>query len=218
MIGAFITYMGTDARIRCDPTGNRLAYQSATQYCSSVKAFFTNKFRNEPSIPIFQDQQWKQLRDKLRGKYREGNRKTGKPMTEGKASSTREDREAMATRCIWLGTAETAEFWHLLNTSYHCSGCGSEVSLVRVDGLSCVEVNKDVYQYQILQSDIQHQKDGPFQSIPIYPHHDGVLEDFYFSLIYLVVMVGCNNECIFPSFSKAALKTKSNKSDSKVVG
>lgn len=45
------------------------------------------------------------------------NRASGKPMTEGKASSTREDREVMATGCIWLGTAESAEFWHLLNTS-----------------------------------------------------------------------------------------------------
>ena len=137
-------------------------------------------------------------------------------MTEGKASSTHEDREVMATGCIWLGTTNSAKFWHLLNTSYHCSGRGSEVSLVTADGLSSVEVNEDVYQYRVLQIDIQCQKDGPSQSIPICPHRNGILEDFYFSLIYLVVMVGCSNEYIFPTFSKAALKMKSNKSDSKV--
>jgi hypothetical protein len=134
-------------------------------------------------------------------------------MTQEKTSSTREVREAMATGCIWLGTADSAKFWHLLNTSYHCSGHGSEVSLVTTDGLSSVEVNKDAYQYQVLQIDIQSQKDGLVQSIPIYPHCNGILEDFYFSLIYLVVMVGCHNEYIFPTFSKAALKTKSNKSE-----
>ena len=69
-------------------------------------------------------------------------------MTEGKVSSTRDDREAMANGCIWLGTAETAEFWHLLNASFHLSGCGSEVSLIQQLGLSSVKVNKDVHQYK----------------------------------------------------------------------
>jgi hypothetical protein len=182
MIGAFFSYMGTSAMCFLNPKGRRLAYQSATQYCSSVKVFFTNKFRNETPIPVFQPEQWKKLRDNLRGKYREGSRASGKPMTEGKASSTHEDREAMATGCIWLGTAESAEFWHLLNTSYHCSGRGSEVSLVTPDGTTIFEVNEDVYRYSILQTDVQRQKDGPFQSVKIYPHRDGVLEDFYFSL------------------------------------
>ena len=219
MMGCFFDYMGKDAKVRCDPNGNRLAHGSASQYCSSVKVFFTNKFRDEPifqQVPVFQENQWKQLKTKLRGKYREGNRALGKRMVEGKASSTREDREAMATGCVWLGTAETAEFWHLLNTQYHCSGRGSEVSLIKPNDLSIVEVNEDVYQYKILQIDVQRQKDGPHQSIAIYPHRDGVFEDFYFSLIYLVVMVGCDTEFLFPKFSLAARKTKGDKSDSKV--
>jgi hypothetical protein len=48
MIGAFITYMGNDARIGCNPEAERLKQGSAAQYCSSVKDFFINKFRNEP--------------------------------------------------------------------------------------------------------------------------------------------------------------------------
>lgn len=216
MMGAFFTCMGTDARIRCNLKGNRLAHQSTTQCCCSAKACFASKFRNEPDIPVFQPEQWKKLRDKLRGMCHKGNRASGKRMTKGKASSTREDREAMATGCIWLGTAETAEFWHLLNASCHCSGRGSEVSLAAAEGLTSVEVNEDVYQCWILQADIQRQKDGPFQSLAIYPHHDGVLEDFYFSLICLVAMVGCGTKYIFPTFSKAALKAKSGKSGSDV--
>ncbi|CAB9503235.1 expressed unknown protein [Seminavis robusta] len=216
MIGAFFTYMGTEARIYCSPKGRRLAYQSATQYCSSVKLYFISRFRYDPPISVFSIDQWKRLREKLRSLYREGCRASGKRMTEGKASSTRDDREAMATGCIWLGTAEAAEFWHLLNTSYHCSGRGSEVALVRTESLSCVEVNESVYQYRVLQLDIQRDKCGPFQSLPIYPHRDGVFEDFYFSLIYQVVLVGCDSPYIFPMFSREALKTTSGKSDSKV--
>jgi hypothetical protein len=47
---------------------------------------------------------------KLRGKYREANRASGKPAVNG-----------------WQHVA--LEFWHLLNTTYHCSGRGLEVSL-----------------------------------------------------------------------------------------
>jgi hypothetical protein len=61
MIGAFFTYMGSSAMCYLDPKGRHLSYQSATQYCSSVKVYFTNKFRNEPAIPVFQSEQWKKL-------------------------------------------------------------------------------------------------------------------------------------------------------------
>lgn len=110
--------------------------------CLSVKVFFATKFKKEAPIPVFQEDQWKKVRVKLRGKYREGNRASGKCMVEGKASSMHEDREGLATGSIWDGTAATAEFWHLLNSSYHLSRRGRKVSLVTVDGLTCVEQGK----------------------------------------------------------------------------
>lgn len=158
MIGSFFTYMGTDARHQCNPKGTRLAVGSAAQYCSSVRTFFTDKFRNDPIIPVFQVEQWKKLKSNLRGKYREENRASGKPSVTGKASSTREDRELMATGCIWLGTVETAEFCHLCNATYHCSSRGSEVALMQSSGLKSVEVNEDIYQYPILSLDVIRQK------------------------------------------------------------
>lgn len=88
MIGAFITYMGNHATVGCDPTADRLKRGSAAQYCSAVKGFFTNKFRNEPDITVFQDNQWKKLMTKLKGKYREANRVSGKPAVQGNESST----------------------------------------------------------------------------------------------------------------------------------
>lgn len=152
--------------------------------------YFSNKFRNEDPIPVFQKEPWNKLRGKLRGKYRESIRASGKKIVSGKAPSTKEDREAMATGCIWLCTAESAEFWHLLSTSYHCAGRGSEVSLVTVEGTNAIEVNEGLCQYGILQVDVQRQKDGPFQQVAIYPHRDSIFQDFYFSLIHLVVVTG----------------------------
>lgn len=66
-IGAFFTYMGRDARIQCDLKLPILVYQTATQYCSSVKVYYTNKFRKETPIPVFQADNWKKLRLILRG-------------------------------------------------------------------------------------------------------------------------------------------------------
>ena len=67
MIGAFITHMGNHARIGCDPEAERLKRGTAAQHCSLVKGFFTNKFRSEPEIPVFQDKPWSKLMTKLRG-------------------------------------------------------------------------------------------------------------------------------------------------------
>lgn len=158
MTRAFVTCMGNHARIGCDPEAERLKRGTAAQHCSSVKGFFTNKFRNEPEIPVFQEKQWSKLMTKLRGKYREANRASGKAAVEGNESSTREDREWLATGCIWDGSVETAEFCHLLKTTYHCSGRCSEVSLVNPEDIKAVEVSESVTTHNIPQCDVQRQK------------------------------------------------------------
>lgn len=106
------------------------------------------------------------------------------------------------------GTPEFAEFWHLSNASYHFCGRGSETSLIKADGAVPAEINEMVCRYDVLGAQLQRQKNGPFQTLPIYPHRDGVLEDFYFSLIHPIVVKGCDHECVLPQFSQAALKTK----------
>lgn len=209
--------MGNHARNGCDPEAGRFKQGTASQYCSSVRGYFNNKFRDEDPITVLHDdKQWSKLMTKLRGKCREANRASGKPTVEGNESSTREDREWLATGCLWDGSAETAEFLHLLNTSYHCSGRGSEVSLCKPEDIRAVEVDEGAHQYHILQAEVQRQKDGPLQNIAIYPHRDGVLEDYYFSLIYLLVMIGSNDRFVLPTFANAALKTKAGKSNSRV--
>ncbi|KAG7338880.1 hypothetical protein IV203_028845 [Nitzschia inconspicua] len=57
------------------------------------------------------------------------------PNDTKEVSSTRQDREAMSAACIWLGSPGFAEFCHLSNTSCHCSGRRSEVSLIKSDGM-----------------------------------------------------------------------------------
>jgi hypothetical protein len=205
LIGAFITYMGTDARAACNPKGARIGQATAEGYCSSVKVYLEDKFRTKPALPVFRDKQWRQLRDKLKTFFPQ------RDTTQGAVPSTRQDREAIATACVWIGSPEFAEFWHFLNATHHCSGRGTESALVKAEGVKAVDVNEALYSYETLAVDIQRQKkkDTTIQTLPIYPHRNGILEDFYFSLLHHIVINGCQHEYMFPLFSEAALKKTS---------
>ena len=48
-------------------------------------------------------------------------------------------------------------------------------------------------------------------------HRDSVLECHHFSLIYLIVMNGSDNEFVFPTFSTAAWKTKNLDSQASAI-
>lgn len=158
LMGAFVTYLGKHARAACNPKGQRISGSTAMGYLSGVKNYFLDtKFRTEEPVPVFQKAQFRKLTDKLQGLFREANRANGKVDTED-VSSTRQDREAISTACIWMGTPEFAEFWHLSNSSYHCCSRGSETSLIRADGVSCMEVRELTYRYDILSVQLQRQK------------------------------------------------------------
>ena len=88
--------------------------------------------------------------------------------------------------------------------------------MIKPNDARAVEVNECISQCTIPQTTVQRQKDGPLQSIAMCPHRDGTLEDCHFSLVCLLAMTGCNSQCVLPSFSSAALKTKSGKSNSQV--
>lgn len=218
MMGNFITYMGKHAKSGCHPDGLKLSMNTAESYSSSVKVYYENKYKHEPAIPTFQKTQWGILRKKLTGMFREGNRKAGDPPPKSVTStSTHQDREAIATACIWAGTPEFAEFWHLSNASYHLCGRGSEICLIRSCGIVPHVMNEMTYSYHVIEAQFQRFKSGPYQTLPVYPHRDGLLEDFYFSMIHLIVVKGCNHEYVLPTFSKMALHTKdTGESDSGV--
>ena len=114
MIGCFFSYLAKHAYDRFDSDKKRLAYNTATGYASSVKAYYTNKFRTQRhDIPIFKADRWKGLRCKLLSSYEEENRVTGKSLVNPHDASSRDDREAIATGCIWANSPQAAEFWHI---------------------------------------------------------------------------------------------------------
>jgi len=65
LVGAFITCMSKHARSGCNPKGQCVSLNTVDGHYSSVKVFFTDKFRNEEPVPVFQKMQWTKLREKL---------------------------------------------------------------------------------------------------------------------------------------------------------
>jgi hypothetical protein len=140
------------------PRQERLQPQMTTplsNHCGRIlllrKGLLHQQIQNRIGNTGLQKTQWGKLREKLKGLYRESNRSKGKPTETEDVSSTTQDREALATACIWIGSPEFAEFWHLQNTTYHCSGRGSEVSLIKSEDITTIEKNELVYRY-VLQN------------------------------------------------------------------
>ena len=220
MIGHFFNYLHKDAYKYGDPEKGRVMYETATGYASSVKVYYGDKFRNcGPELNVFSPTKWRELRNKLLAQSKEETKRTGKALVNGHEASEDSDRNAIAIGCYWLGTVEAAEFLHLNNSMMHCSGRGTEVSLLTKDGVKASDVNELCYSYKILKIDLTRQKDGPRQSISVYPHRDSIHQDVYFSLMYLIVMnvTYGMSKYVFPKFAAKALNTNSKgKIDSKV--
>ena len=217
MIGCFFAYLAKQACCNCDPSKERIAYNTATGYASSVKAYYSNKFRTrQQEIPVFQTNRWKALRARLLSNYEEENRVTGKSLVNPHEASSNEDREAISTGCIWLNTPKAAEFWHINVTMTQYTGRGSEVALDRRSRMGTTEINELHYSYHVLQPKLKRQKFGEESLLCIYPHKNSALQDYYFSLFHRIIMLGDDDDYIFPEFARKAANQTDSKSDSKV--
>lgn len=224
MIGRFFFYLGAMAMVRNSPSRGKLAYESASGYSSAVKSYLENKFRTQTSqIPVFQAGKWRMLRTRLLASFQEHHNMKGTKMSNPHIASTEEDREAMALGCIWTNDPLSAEFFHLNNSMMHCVGRGSEVALTRVENITTERVNELSCSYNCLGVRLRKQKQGTEQDLNVYPHRDSLHQDYYFSLLYLIVM-NAGAFCVglpflFPAFAAKASNLSSGeqkKSDSKV--
>ena len=189
MIGHFFSYLHKDAYKYGDPDKDRISYETATGYASSVKVYYIDKLSTcGPEFNVFGVTKWRVLRNRLLAQFKEETKSTGKSLVNGHQDSEDTDRDAIAIGCYWLGTVEAAEFLHLNNTMLQCSGRGTEVSLLAKDNIKASDVNELCYSYKILKIDLTRQKAGPRQSISVYPHRDSIHLDVCFSVMYFIAM------------------------------
>jgi len=218
LMGCFFDYLALHAYVGGKSEKGRLSYSSATGYASSIKSFYTNKFRKlGPELRVFTESCWRCLRNKLLTAYKKHALAGGKSILTPHITSTVEDRRALAIGCFWSGSTDLAEFLHLNNAKFHLCGRGSEVSLLRVESLYLKDINELHYSYRALCVRLQRSKGGPCQELPVFPHRDGIHEDFYFSLVYNMVMCTIVDGYMFPKFADRALQKKNEKSDSRVA-
>lgn len=208
LIGNFFNYLAFEAKNYRTKDKDLLGYESATGYASAVKSYFTNKFRDETPLVVFQDANWRKLRNLLATKYSERGKRTGQRISTPREASNGDDRKAMGKACFWLGTVDSAEFHGLNVWIYHLLGRGRDVAILKPEDVSVVCVDEDVHSYRLLEVSLQRDKDGPLQELNLYPHKTSVEEDPYFGLLYLLLFGGCKPE-LFPRFYVEALKVDS---------
>jgi hypothetical protein len=97
MIGNFFRYLQNDAYKYGDPEKDRVMYETATGYASSVKVFYINKFRTcGPELNVFSSTKWRELCNKLLAQSKEETKRTGKALINGHEASEDSDRNAIA--------------------------------------------------------------------------------------------------------------------------
>jgi hypothetical protein len=92
-----------------------------------------------------------------------------------------------------------------------CSGRGTDLSLLAKDSIKASGVNELCYNYKILKIVLARLKDGPRQTMSVYPHGDSIHQDMYFSLMYFIIMNPTYgmSKYVFPKFAAKALNTNS---------
>lgn len=170
LIGGFITYLWKDAHVYRNPNKGFLKYESATGYASSVKAYFTNKFREHACPPALQDTSWKPMRQDLRKEFLKRVRVDGKALSDPRDPSTPKDRDTTATLCVWEGSTEAAEFFGINTTMFYAAGRGSEVAGSRRKDLSTEQKEEQFISYNRMRHRIQRDKNGVSQTLGMHPH------------------------------------------------
>lgn len=186
-----------------------LAMATCTGYLSSMKGFYITRFRPTGiSFNIFNDDEWSELHRVIGSHHHHSAVKTGKPVTNPQVPSSDKDRDAIAFYSLVFGTAPFAEFWQINNSLFHLSGRITEVACLRVSDISIRRVDEGSYSYDILQCHLKRFKNGKLQELPLFPHRDCLLQDFYFSLLYHVVMNNISGTFICPSYADVTLQGK----------
>ena len=218
MIGCFFDYCGKYACKRGRSDLGRVSYETATGYCSSIKAFYLNCWRNKIEIEpsVFRESNWRSLRKKLLSDFQEESRLTGKSITDPHQASSNSDRKAIAFGCAWANTYQAAQFQQLNTSCTQFVGRGSEVSLVKPEHLTVATMDEFNYSYPIIKSRLKRHKNHELQNLPMYPHRDEWCHDWYFSTAMCLVIGGSSHEFITPAFAEKALNVSEDKCDSKV--
>ncbi|CAB9517219.1 hypothetical protein (Partial), partial [Seminavis robusta] len=212
LMGGMFSYFATGCN-------GELGFESVNGYASSIKAYYTDKWRhNTYKCPVFGKQSWATLRRKLRTLFEERARQSGQKLTNPHQASTQDDMMAMVYSCLWLATGDAAVFLLMNIASLHYSGRSSEVALNRWSHLSSWQICELHFKYTVLSTYLKRQKLGEETNLTLFPHRENFFEDIYFGMIYRIIMLPDNDDYLFPKFAEKALhQSKEGRNDSKLV-
>jgi hypothetical protein len=175
LMGGFMHYLANDAHQYCNPEKELLMFNSTLGYASAAKGYIINKFRDQDVPACLKPEHWSKLLFQMTSTFYERARRSGDPLVNPHEASTPEDREALATMCVWKGDASGAEFFFLNTAMMQCVGRGSEVAASRKKDLSAPQQTEPTINYEIINHYLQHHKNNKDQDLSIFPHRVSVV-------------------------------------------
>ena len=196
-----------------------ISHNAASNYLSDVKMWILrqNTHITSGDIPILDPARWKSSRQNMLCHIVVRCRNDGSRVSNGHLPATQQDRKAMALACVWLGTKEGAEFFHLNTSTYHFAGRGSECSLVLKKDTTTRPVSEGNKEYDNLHVFLKRHKTHKEQDMSIFAHKLHWHQCFYFSTIYQILLSQETGEYILPTYAQKANFTTKGRTVSKVA-
>ena len=218
-VGCFTNYLATEATYLAPGRTHELLMHSTTSgYASTFCTYYLNYFRDKgPPLPLQQDA-WKRKMKEIHNKKQDHHNSTGTPMKTSKTTATPTDRENINLISIWKGDNKGAQVLHLLNTSHNLAGRASDVGNSSLDQIELRKLTENTVEYSVIAQKCNRYKTGDSKVHHIFPHRDNFLFDYYFSLLYLL-LVGTvcygDNTKLFPMLASKLFNSE-NQIDSRV--
>ena len=129
MVDSFAGYLANNARDRMRPDGPKLSYGTVDGYFSIFKTTLGDKYMDDPkAVPVVRNEAlMTRMRKRMLDVKLQESRLGGKPLVVPMEAATEQDMDAFFLLCFYKGSAESAEFLHLLMSCITNCGRGSEV-------------------------------------------------------------------------------------------
>ena len=185
---------------------------SACAYLSSTRMSLIKQLCKDKILPpCFQEKKWETFHKSVVSTHVERCKQNGTRLVRHKAMATDEDLGGLGCLCLWDGSAEAAEFWHVITAGTHESGRITEVSYTKKENLSLISCNEHGAPFKVIGSGLDRHKTGTSGEHHIFPHVNNPFLCFYLTLAYtLVVSSGISSQYVLKTFSEEALKEDEN--------
>ena len=128
-------------------------------------------------------------------------RNKNEKLVDAKDRAEDDEVRALGAVCVWDSTSEAIDF-SLNKCLYHLSARTCEAAGQLKQNLTYKELQEDTHKFDVLKLELDRHKVDVTQHPVVFPHREGIFQDFYFGLASQFLLVKNDSPYIFPSFAE----------------